>query len=98
MRLLPRLGLVLLACYLGAVVSAAVSLSDWGLLSRIGLTASLFAIGLAAPIAVSWYRRHGSPTRRNVPTLTEARAESDRRAVNAGQSPRDAAGERVSAV
>lgn len=70
-------------------------MSSWGVTVR--LLAALAIVAVAGVLA-KMARASRLRTRRTGPTLAQARAGADRRGATAGQSPRDAAGERASAV
>lgn len=80
---------------------AALFAGVFGLMSSWGVTVRLLAalaIVTAAGVLAKMLRASGLLRRRNGPTVAQARAEADSRGVAAGQSPRDTAGERASAV
>lgn len=98
MQVKNRLRLILPVMYLGALGSALFSLPAWSLATRLLVAAVTTAAVLAAAFAFRLLRANGAFARHGVVTLAESRAEADRRAAVAGQSPRDAVCERASAV
>ena len=88
MQLRSRAGLSIVICYLAAVVAAIVHSSDWSLLQRMAVTVGIVLLAHLTSVVPRWLRTKDSRLRRDGPTLEEARAAADRRAVAAGQSSR----------
>ena len=88
MQITNRLGLVLGACYVGAVAAALFSRSQWSLAARLVVVAAAIIVVQAAATAFRLLRANGMLSRRNAPTLAETRAASDLRGELAGKASR----------
>ncbi|WP_420610898.1 hypothetical protein [Candidatus Poriferisodalis sp.] len=86
MQIRNRLGIVLGACYMGAVVAAMFSRTQWSLAARLMVVVGAIIVVQAALTAFRLLRANGMLARRNAPTLAEARAASELRGELAGKS------------
>lgn len=84
---------MIVGCYLGAVAAAMLHSPDWSFIRRMVVIVGLCVLAHMASFMTSRLRARASRLRRHIPTLEEARAAADLRAVAAGRNSRIGPGE-----